>query len=123
MALRRNERGSETIEFSLVAPVFFLVVIAALGLTWLAFLKTATAQAAKEAARYASVSLPCPTSGSGAWCCAPTHHSQRRRAEPNQPAERLPLPYPLSVRLRALPDGGAGAAVDRQRASCCLSSA
>jgi Flp pilus assembly pilin Flp len=69
MALVRDERGTETIEFSLVAPVFFLVVIAALSLTWLAFLKTATAQAAKEAARYASVSLPCPAAGSDAsWC-------------------------------------------------------
>ncbi len=38
-------------------------------MTWLAFLKTATAQAAKEAARYASVSLPCPASGSDtSWC-------------------------------------------------------
>jgi len=66
--IRRDERGAELVEFSLVAPIFFLVMIAALALTWLAFLKTATAQAAKEAARYASVSVPCPASGSGAWC-------------------------------------------------------
>jgi Flp pilus assembly protein TadG len=68
MRRHRDQRGSETIEFSLVAPIFFLAVIAAFSLTRLAFLKTATAQAAKEAARYASVSLPCPSTGSGVWC-------------------------------------------------------
>jgi Flp pilus assembly protein TadG len=91
MALRRNERGSETIEFSLVAPVFFLVVIAALGLTWLAFLKTATAQAAKEAARYASVSLPCPTTGSGAWCTSGKRSFPDAAAVATRVNSRVPL--------------------------------
>ena len=40
----------------------------------------------------------------------PAHHPDRRRAEPDQPAERLPVSYPLPVRVRPLPDGGAGVA-------------
>ena len=36
-----------------------------------------------------------------------------RRAEPDQSAQRMPLPHQVSVRVRSLPDGGAGAPVDR----------
>ena len=91
MGLRRDERGAEMIEFSLIAPVFFLAVIAALALTWLAFLKTATAQAAKEAARYASVSLPCPTSGSGAWCTSGKRSFPDATAVATRVNSRVPL--------------------------------
>ena len=41
---------------------------------------------------------------------AAAHHPDRRRAEPDQPAERLPVPHALPVRVRSLPGGGAGAA-------------
>ena len=34
-------------------------------------------------------------------------HSDRRCAEPDQPAERLPVSHALPVRVRSLPDGGA----------------
>ncbi len=38
-----------------------------------------------------------------------------RRAEPDRSAQRMPFPHPLPVRVRSLPDGGAGASVDRRR--------
>jgi hypothetical protein len=38
-----------------------------------------------------------------------------RRAEPNQSTQRMPLPHQVSIRVRSLPDGGAGASVDRKR--------
>ena len=38
------------------------------------------------------------------------HHPEGRRAEPDQPALRLPFSHPLPVRLRPLLGGGAGAA-------------
>ena len=41
---------------------------------------------------------------------AAAHHPDRRRAEPDQPAERLPVPHALPVRVRSLPGGGADAA-------------
>ena len=44
-----------------------------------------------------------------------THHPEGRRAEPDQSAEGLPLPHPLPLRVRPLPDRGADAAVDRSR--------
>ena len=42
---------------------------------------------------------------------AAADHPDRRRAEPDQPAERLPVPYALPVRVRSLPGGGAAVAV------------
>ena len=41
---------------------------------------------------------------------AATHHPDRRRAEPDQPAVRLPVSYPLPVRVRSLPGRGADVA-------------
>ena len=38
-----------------------------------------------------------------------------RRAEPDQSTQRMPLPHQVSIRVRSLPDGGAGASVDRSR--------
>ncbi|CAA9213602.1 MAG: Oligopeptide transport ATP-binding protein OppF, partial [uncultured Acetobacteraceae bacterium] len=45
--------------------------------------------------------------GADARCAARAHHPQGRRAEPDQPAQGLPLPHPLPLRLRPLPGGGA----------------
>ena len=50
------------------------------------------------------------------------HHPQGRRAEPDQPAERVPFPHPLPLRVRSLPDRGADAARGRTRAVGGLSS-
>ena len=41
---------------------------------------------------------------------AAADHPDRRRAEPDQPAERLPVPYALPVCVRSLPGRGAAAA-------------
>ncbi len=38
-----------------------------------------------------------------------------RRAEPDQSAQRMPFPHPMSIRVRSLPDRGAGASIDRRR--------
>ncbi len=43
------------------------------------------------------------------------HHPEGRRAEPDQSADGLPLPHPLPLRLRPLPDRGAAAAPHRRR--------
>ena len=53
--------------------------------------------------------------GAGARRRAPAHHPEGRRAEPDQSAEGMPLPHPLPLCLRPLPDGGAAAAPDRRR--------
>ncbi len=47
---------------------------------------------------------------------AAAHHPDRRRAEPDQSAEWVPVPYALSVRVRSLPGGGASAAAGGRRA-------
>ena len=44
---------------------------------------------------------------------APADHPQGRRAEPEQSAQRLPLPHPLPLCVRSLPDRGAGVAAAR----------
>ena len=41
---------------------------------------------------------------------APAHHPDRGCAEPDQSAQRLPIPHALSVRVRPVPNGGARAA-------------
>ena len=56
---RRSQRGAELVEFALVFPVLMLFVIASLSLLWTGFVKVASAQAAKEAARHASVPIAC----------------------------------------------------------------
>ena len=56
---RCNQRGAELVEFALLFPVLMLFVVAALSLLWTGFIKVAAAQAAKEAARYASVPVAC----------------------------------------------------------------
>ena len=53
--------------------------------------------------------------GAGARGHPQPDHPEGRRAEPDQSAERLPLPHPMSLRVRSLPDRRAGAAVDRRR--------
>ena len=49
--------------------------------------------------------VPVPEPGAG----RAAHHPERRRAEPDQPAQGLPLPHPLPLRLRPLPRRGAAA--------------
>jgi len=53
--------------------------------------------------------------GAGARSHPQPDHPQGRRAEPDQSTQRMPLPHPLSIRVRSLPDGGTGASVDRRR--------
>ncbi len=59
---------------------------------------------------------PCPRPGGG----EEADHPQGRRAEPDRPAPRLPLPHPLPLRLRALLAGGAGNARGPPRPPCRL---
>ena len=59
-------------------------------------------------------------SGARPYGKAPAHHPDRRRAQPDQPTSRLPLPHPLPLRLRPLPHGRAAAAHCRRRAPVCL---
>ena len=55
-------------------------------------------------------------SGADAGGRAPADHPQRRRAEREQAAQRLPLSHPLPLCVRPLQGGGAGVAADRCRA-------
>jgi ABC-type dipeptide/oligopeptide/nickel transport system ATPase subunit len=47
--------------------------------------------------------------GAGAGRRPQPDHPEGRRAEPDQSTQRMPLPYPMSVCVRSLPDRGAGA--------------
>ena len=49
-------------------------------------------------------------SGPGSDGEAPAHHPDRGCAEPDQSAQRLPIPHALSVRIRPVPNRGARAA-------------
>lgn len=76
--IRRDERGAELVEFSLVVPVFLLFVVAGLALLWLMFMKESSGQAAKEAARTASVTLrpgECVGSPIPSECARPDPHA------------------------------------------------
>ena len=55
---RRDDQGAELVEFAFAFPVLVVLVVAALGLLWAAFVQVAAGQAAREGARYASVALP-----------------------------------------------------------------
>ena len=66
-----------------------------------------------QASLYAGAALG--RAGARARRGAAAHHPEGRRAEPDQSAQGLPLPHPLPLRLRPLPDGGAAAAPDRGR--------
>ena len=54
---------------------------------------------------------------------AQTDHPQRRCAEPDQPADRLPLPHSLPLCVRSLPHRGTRAAANAGRAVRCMSPA
>jgi len=58
---RRDERGSAIVEFSLVVPVFFLVVVAAASIVWLMGARSAVSGAARDGARYASIRHESPS--------------------------------------------------------------
>ena len=53
--------------------------------------------------------------GAGARRRPQPDHPEGRRAEPDQSTQRMPLPHPLSIRVRSLPDRGTGASTDRRR--------
>lgn len=64
MSRRRDERGSALVEFTLVVPVFLLVVIGAAALVWLAGTRSMITGAARDGVRFATVALPtseCPS--------------------------------------------------------------
>ncbi len=48
--------------------------------------------------------------GAGSDGETPAHHSDRRRAEPDQSAQWMPVSYEVPVRVRSVPGGGTGAA-------------
>ena len=48
--------------------------------------------------------------GAGSDGEAAAHHPDRRRAQPDQSADRLPVPHAVPVRVRSVPGGGAGVA-------------
>jgi Flp pilus assembly pilin Flp len=51
----RDQRGAALIEFSLVFPIVFLVLIGVLSMLWLFAAKSALTGAAREGVRYASI--------------------------------------------------------------------
>jgi hypothetical protein len=51
----RSERGSAVVEFALVFPVFFAVVLGSLSLLWMLTARSALSGAARDGARYASI--------------------------------------------------------------------
>ena len=58
MSRRGDERGSALVEFTLVVPVFLLVVIGAAALVWLAGTRSMVTGAARDGVRFATVALP-----------------------------------------------------------------
>lgn len=62
----RNDRGSSLVEFALLTPVFFGVVLAAFTFLWVLASKSAISGAARAGARYASIQhdfLDCQITG------------------------------------------------------------
>ena len=57
------------------------------------------------------------SAGDGPRGQAVPHHPDRRRPNPDHPTERPPVLYPLSRRIRPLPDGGAEAP-ERRNGPC-----
>lgn len=55
MSRLRNDRGSSLVEFSLVAPLLFLVICGSLALVWMLTARSALTGAARDGARYASI--------------------------------------------------------------------
>lgn len=64
MSRRGDERGSALVEFTLVVPVFLLIVMGAAALVWLAGTRSMITGAARDGVRFATVALPpseCPS--------------------------------------------------------------
>src|SRR5207253_1156089 len=51
----RDERGASLVEFALVAPVLFLVIMGAIALVWLTAVRSTITGAARDGARFASI--------------------------------------------------------------------
>ena len=62
----RNERGAAVLEFAVVFPVVFVVLITALSMFWMLAARSALSGAARDGARFASIRAgalePYPTS-------------------------------------------------------------
>lgn len=58
MSRRGDERGSALVEFTLVVPVFLLVVMGAAALVWLAGTRSTITGAARDGVRFATIALP-----------------------------------------------------------------
>ena len=70
MTRRRDERGSALVEFTLVVPVFLLIVIGAASLVWLIGVRSAVSGAARDGARFASIAID-PSNCGGTSPCYP----------------------------------------------------
>lgn len=93
--IQRDERGAELVEFAIVVPVFMLFVVAGLALLWLMFIKDASGQAAKEAARNASTTLrpaECDTPTPPSECA---YQGPRAYPSPQRVADRVNARVPL----------------------------
>jgi Flp pilus assembly protein TadG len=51
----RNERGSQILEFALVFPIVFFVLLGSLSLFWMLAARSTLSGAARDGARYASI--------------------------------------------------------------------
>ena len=69
-----------------------------------------SAHAVREVAPSVHARAAVGGAGAGSDGEAAAHHPDRRRAFADQPAEWLPVPHALPVRVRSLPGGGAAAA-------------
>ena len=76
MSRRNDERGSSLVEFTLVVPVFLLVVIGAASLVWLIGSRSTVSGAARDGARFASIAVD-PAKCGGTSPCYPDEATVR----------------------------------------------
>jgi Flp pilus assembly protein TadG len=105
------------VEFALVVPVFLTLVLGLMGGAWLFFMNAAVTDAARSAAREASIKNPLVTVVNGEACATPanTYNPQTIQGAAQQAANIVPVdPNPLcevSAQTLAQTSAGATAAV------------
>ena len=82
------------VEFAVVFPVLLTFALAAFGLLWVAAVQLYAGQAAKEGARYASLSLTCQA-GDPNTNCSPTTIGERRPPDVGLVVARINKHVPL----------------------------
>ena len=89
-----DQSGATLVEFAVVFPVLLVFVIAAFGLLWIGAVKLYAGQAAKEGARYASLSFTCQE-GDTNTNCSPTTVGERRPPDLGQIVARINSHVPM----------------------------